>query len=56
MGSGEVWWVREGWSAGAEDSAEGERWTIVCRANWGTRLTKGMWKTLAERLSRSSQR
>lgn len=54
-GSGERWWVAEGWSWGAErPAAEGEggglRWTMVWRVVLGEDWTKGMWKTLAERL------
>lgn len=54
-GSGERWWVAEGWSCGAERPAsEGEagglRWTMVWRVVLGEDWTKGMWKTLAERL------
>lgn len=46
-----VWWVTEGWSAGAELEGEGLRCRMECSLREGVRAMKGMWKTLAERLS-----
>jgi hypothetical protein len=45
-----VWWVRVGWSAGAELPGVGVRCRMECRVRVGVRAMKGMWKTLAERL------